>query len=288
MRTAARVASRLPSATENVHALGLGDRPVGVSHGCDYPGDAAAQLALTRVAHAAGGGVDVAPTATPVLLSWSGGKDSALALRAILRTGAYRVAALVTTVTATYERVSMHGVRRSLVRRQAEAVGVPLHEVLISPRATNDEYEANLTAGLAALRERHPELDTVVFGDLFLTSVREYRERLLARIGWRPLFPLWGHDTRALAHEFVHLGYRAVLVCVDRTQLADSYAGREFDAALLRELPPQVDPCGENGEFHTFVYAGPGWRASIAHHRGPVTVRDERFVYCDLVDATSP
>ena len=229
----------------------------------------------------------VAEPAQPVLVAWSGGKDSALALREIVRAGRYRVTALVTTVTVEYERVSMHGVRRSLLHRQADAVGLPLHEVVIPPRATNAEYEAAMVAALATLGARHPGLDTIAFGDLFLTSIREYRERLLARIGWRGLFPLWLNDTRALAHQFVDLGYRAVLVCVDRTQLAEAFAGREFDAALLRELPPAVDPCGENGEFHTFVSAGPGWRAPIEYLRGAIVVRDDRFVYCDLMDAPS-
>ena len=222
-----------------------------------------------------------------VLVAWSGGKDSALALREIRGDGRYRVAALLTTVTAEYDRISMHGVRRALLRRQAESLGLPLEEVLISPGSSNDEYETNMAAALAALRTRMPALDTVVFGDLFLADIRAYRERTLARIGMRGLFPLWLRDTRALAHEFVRLGYRAMLVCVDAHQLAAEFAGREFDGDLLRDLPSTVDPCGENGEFHTFVYAGPGLRAPVRHERGPVVVRDARFVYCDLVETAS-
>jgi uncharacterized protein (TIGR00290 family) len=224
---------------------------------------------------------------TPVLMAWSGGKDSALALREIRGDARYRVAALLTTVTAQYDRISMHGVRRTLLRRQAESLGLPLEEVLISPGASNDEYETNMGAALAALRTRVPGLDSVVFGDLFLADIRAYRERMLARIGMRGLFPLWLRDTRALAHEFVRAGYRAVLVCVDAAQLAGEFAGREFDAALLRDFPPEVDPCGENGEFHTFVYAGPGLQHAVRHERGPVVVRDDRFVYCDLVETAS-
>ncbi len=222
-----------------------------------------------------------------VLVAWSGGKDSALALREIVGDGGYRVAALVTTVTGEYDRISMHGVRRTLLRRQAESLGLPLEEVVISPGASNDEYEATMEAALGALRARVPRLDTVVFGDLFLADIRAYRERMLARMGMRGLFPLWLRDTRALAHEFVRLGYRAVLVCVDSAALAGEFAGREFDAALLRDLPRMVDPCGENGEFHTFVYAGPGLRQPVRHERGPVVVRDGRWVYCDLVDTAS-
>ena len=222
-----------------------------------------------------------------VLVAWSGGKDSALALRAIQGDARYRVAALLTTVTGEYDRISMHGVRRTLLRRQAESLGLPLEEVVISPGASNDEYEAKMGAALVALRTRVPRLDTVVFGDLFLADIRAYREAMLARLGMRGLFPLWLRDTRALAHEFIRLGYRAVLVCVDSGALASEFAGREFDAALLRDLPPAVDPCGENGEFHTFVYAGPGLRQSVRHERGAVVVRDGRWVYCDLVDTAS-
>lgn len=225
--------------------------------------------------------------AKPVLIAWSGGKDSALALREILGDARYRVAALLTTVTAEYDRISMHGVRRTLLRRQTESFGLPLEEVLISPGASNHEYETNMGAALAALRTRISGLDTVVFGDLFLGEIRAYRERMLARIGMRGLFPLWLRDTRALAHDFVRVGYRAVLVCVDSAQLPGAFAGREFDADLLSDLPPGVDPCGENGEFHTFVYAGPGLREPVSHERGPVVVRDGRFVYCDLMETTS-
>jgi uncharacterized protein (TIGR00290 family) len=229
----------------------------------------------------------IATGTTPVIVAWSGGKDSALALREILGDARYRVAALLTTVTAEYDRISMHGVRRTLLRRQTESLGLPLEEVLISPGASNGEYETNMGAALAALRTRIPGLDTVVFGDLFLADVRAYRERMLARIGMRGLFPLWLHDTRALAYDFVRLGYRAVLVCVDAAQLGGAFAGREFDADLLHDLPREVDPCGENGEFHTFVYAGPGLRQPVFHDRGPVVVRDGRFVYCDLVETAS-
>jgi len=230
--------------------------------------------------------VTLATGTKPVLVAWSGGKDSALALREIRSDARYRVAALLTTVTAEYDRISMHGVRRTLLRRQAESLALPLEEVMISPGASNEEYEASMGVALAALRTRNAGLDSVVFGDLFLADIRAYRERMLARIGMRGLFPLWLRDTRALAHEFVRLGYRAVLVCVDSAQLAGGFAGREFDADLLHDFPPEVDPCGENGEFHTFVYAGPGLRQPVEHRRGPVVLRDDRFVYCDLVETT--
>jgi uncharacterized protein (TIGR00290 family) len=218
----------------------------------------------------------------PVLMAWSGGKDSALALAEVLRGGRYDVAALLTTVTEGYDRVSMHGVRRTLLRQQAEAIGLRLDEVVIPPQCANDEYEARMAAALAAARTRSPGLRTVVFGDLFLTDIRAYRERMLALIGMEALFPLWLRDTNELAREFVRSGYRAVLVCVDSHALPAKFAGREFSTELLDELPAGVDPCGENGEFHTFVYAGPLFAHRIPHRRGKRVVRERRFVYRDL------
>ncbi len=220
----------------------------------------------------------------PVLVAWSGGKDSTLALAEVLRDSRYDVVALLTTVTEGYERVSMHGVRRTLLRRQVEALGLRLDEIVIPPQCSNDEYEARMATALAAARCRVPGLHAVVFGDLFLADIRAYRERMLARIGMRALFPLWLRDTPALAREFVRLGYRAVLVCVDSHALPARFAGREFGNDLLDELPPDVDPCGENGEFHTFVYAGPLFARRIPHRRGKRVVREERFVYRDLKD----
>jgi len=223
----------------------------------------------------------------PVVIAWSGGKDSALALASVLQDGRFEVVALLTTVTAGVERVSMHGVRRGLLQRQADALGVRLQEIVIPPQCSNDEYEARMGTALAAARAEWPGLRTVVFGDLFLTEIRAYRERMLAPAGLRALFPLWRRDTGQVAREFVRLGYRAVLVCVDGLALPASFAGREFAAELLDDLPAGVDPCGENGEFHTFVYAGPLFAHAVPHRVGARVVRDGRFVYCDLepVDA---
>lgn len=222
-----------------------------------------------------------------MIVSWSGGKDCALALREIALGDEYEPAALLTTVTAGYDRISMHGVRRSLLRAQAEALGVPLHEVVITANADNDEYERKMAAALSALRAETPAIDAVVFGDLFLRDIREYREKNLARAGLRALFPLWGSDTRDLAARFIELGFRAVAVCVDSTALDGSFAGRELDASFLEDLPDGVDPCGENGEFHTFVYDGPLFANPVAHARGEVVLRDERFHYADLLDAAA-
>jgi uncharacterized protein (TIGR00290 family) len=214
-----------------------------------------------------------------VALSWSGGKDSALALSALRRVGR-EPEALITTVTATYERVSIHGVRRELVARQAEALGIPLVEVVIPPACVNEVYETKMAAAFAA-----PPLagiDVVAFGDLFLEGVRAYREERLAARGRRGLFPLWERDTEELAREFIRDGFEAVVVCLDPRALDPSFAGRAYDERLLAELPPSVDPCGENGEFHTFVHAGPVFAEPVACAAGDIVERDG-FVFCDLM-----
>ncbi|HEU6452501.1 MAG TPA: hypothetical protein VFT57_13850 [Gemmatimonadaceae bacterium] len=220
----------------------------------------------------------------PVIVAWSGGKDCTMALREIQLGGDHQPVALLTTVTSGYERISMHGVRRSLLEAQAASLGIPLHEVEISPRADNQEYESRMDAALSALRARTPAIEGVVFGDLFLQDIREYREKNLARAGLSGIFPLWGRDTRELAAEFTGLGFRAVVVCVDGSALDRSFAGREYDASFVAALPAGVDPCGENGEFHTFVYDGPLFANPVAHVRGEVVLRDERFFYADLLD----
>ncbi len=216
-------------------------------------------------------------------MSWSGGKDSALALAALRAGAAFEPVALLTTVTSGYERISIHGVRRPLLRAQAEALRLPLYEARLQPACSNDEYEAAFAAALDEVRRAHPGARRVAFGDLFLEDVRRYREELLARLGWECVFPLWGEPTDRLARGFIAGGYEARLVCVDTTQLAAEFTGRAYDAALLADLPADVDPCGERGEFHTFVSAGPGFAAPIPYHVGEVVLREERFAYCDLL-----
>jgi uncharacterized protein (TIGR00290 family) len=219
---------------------------------------------------------------TPVALAWSGGKDSTLALEALKADPAVRVVALITTVTGDYDRISMHGVRRAVLEAQVAELELPLVEATIPAAASNAIYEDTLAAALDVLRLAHPDLTRVAFGDLFLTEVRAYREELLARLGWTPVFPLWGRDTAELARHFVDAGYKAILTCVDTTQLEAGFAGREFDTSLLRDLPSTADPCGENGEFHTCVYAGPIFPRPLALERGERVRRDGRFEYCDL------
>ena len=221
--------------------------------------------------------------AEPVLVAWSGGKDSALALRAVLADASLQVEALLTTVTREYDRISVHGVRRSLLHSQVRALGLPLLEMEIPATCDNATYEAALANALRAACERNDGVHRCVFGDLFLEDVRRYREERLARLGMQPIFPLWGRDTSKLAREFIRDGFRAVVVCVDSTLLDASFSGREYDASFLAELPPGVDPCGENGDFHTFVYDGPIFREPAEFELGEKVVRDERFVYTDLV-----
>jgi uncharacterized protein (TIGR00290 family) len=219
----------------------------------------------------------------PVVLAWSGGKDSSLALAALQADPTVEVVALLTTVTGDYDRISIHGVRRSILEAQVAELGLLLVEATIPAAASNQIYEQALAAALDTLRLLHPDLRHLAFGDLFLTDVRAYRERMLAPLGWTPMFPLWGWNTALLAREFVDQGYRAILTCVDTTQLDAEFAGREFDHALLDELPSTVDPCGERGEFHTCVYAGPIFRSSLPLERGERIRRDGRFEYCDLM-----
>jgi uncharacterized protein (TIGR00290 family) len=220
----------------------------------------------------------------PILLAWSGGKDSTLALERLLADPHWRVVGLVTTVTSGYERIAIHGVRRSILRAQVAALDLALIEAEIPPQASNEVYEAAFAAALKTAQEREPDVVDIAFGDLYLADVRAYREALLARLGWRGVYPLWGEDTAWLARHFITRGYRAILTCVDTQQLAAEFCGRDFDTALLADLPPTCDPCGENGEFHTCVYAGPLWPQSLQLLRGERVLRDARFQYVDLIE----
>jgi uncharacterized protein (TIGR00290 family) len=219
------------------------------------------------------------------LCAWSSGKDSAFALHEARTTDEVEVVGILTTVTAGYDRVSMHGVREQLLDRQAAALGLPCEKILIPTTCSNSEYEARM--GESMKRARAQGVTHVVFGDLFLADVRQYRERMLAQVGLTPVFPLWQRDTRRLAREMIELGVRAHLVCVDPRKLDRGFAGCVFDRALLDALPAEVDPCGENGEFHTFVSAGPMFTAPIAIALGEVVERDG-FVFADLLPAGEP
>jgi len=218
---------------------------------------------------------------TAVLLSWSGGKDAAWTLHRLRQNGV-AVAGLVTTVTAGYERVSMQGIRREVLHAQAAATGLQLIEAMIPPRCDNATYEAAFAGALAQARIRWPQVHTIAFGDLFLQDIRDYRVAMCARLDWRVQTPLFGSDTTLLAREMLAGGLGAAICCVDIEQLSANFAGRDFDAALLDELPATTDPCGENGEFHTCVHAGPIFAHPLAIERGETVLRDGRFAYTDF------
>jgi uncharacterized protein (TIGR00290 family) len=216
----------------------------------------------------------------PILFCWSGGKDSAMALYSLLQQNQYSVAALLTTVTEGYDRISMHGVRRELLERQAQSIGLPLHEVRIPPQCINPIYESRMEE---ALRVHYDQgVRKVAFGDIFLEDLCAYREKNLARIGMTAVFPIWKSDTRELIRFFHAQCFRAIAVCIETKILDPSFAGRELDESFFRDLPPQADPCGENGEFHTFVFDGPIFRTPIPVRTGELVQRDS-FVFCDLL-----
>jgi uncharacterized protein (TIGR00290 family) len=216
------------------------------------------------------------------LLSWSTGKDSAWALHVLRRRPDVAVVGLVTTVNAAFGRVAMHGVRRNLLEAQAVAAGLPLHVLDIPHPCPNADYERIMGAFVA--EQAAAGIEAMAFGDLFLADIRRYREEKLAGTGIVPLFPLWGIDTGVLAREMIADGLQAYVTCVDPRKLPASFAGRSFDLALLADLPPGVDPCAENGEFHTFTCAGPMFGASIAVATGEIVTRDG-FVFCDVMPA---
>ena len=216
-----------------------------------------------------------------VLLCFSGGKDSALALWELQQSAQYEVTALLSTLTSDYDRISMHGVRRELLQRQAQATGYPLEKVLISAGGDNAEYELQMREVLTRFRDRG--LRKVAFGDLFLEDVRKYREDNLAKVDMQAVFPLWHQPTAQLAHKFIDAGFKAVITCVDSQLLDGRFVGREFDEKFLADLPPSVDPCGENGEFHSFVHAGPIFKHPIPFTLGQTVTRENRFHFRDLV-----
>ena len=217
-----------------------------------------------------------------VLFSWSGGKDSTTALYEFTRNSRnYEIMALLTTVTEDYQRISMHGVRMELLQKQAESLGLPLEKVFITKEADDEEYIRQMESILVEYKNRG--IVGVVFGDIFLEDLKKYREENLAKIGLKGFFPIWKKDSAMLAQEFIDNGFKAILTCIDSNVLDKSFAGRLYDERLLSDLPVNVDPCGENGEFHTFVYDGPIFRQRIEFTTGDVVLRDNRFYFCDLV-----
>jgi len=216
-----------------------------------------------------------------VAMAWSSGKDSALTLAMLLEDPSVEVVSLLTTVTRGYDRVSMHGVREALLDRQADSVGLPLTKVRIPKDSSLAEYEARMGEVLA--HHKRLGVSSVAFGDVFLEDLRRDRECKLARMALKALFPIWKRDTTELARRFVELGFRAVVTCVDTRMLDGAFAGRAFDERFLADLPEGVDPCGENGEFHSFVHDGPVFARPVAHEVGETVLRDGRFCFCDLL-----
>jgi uncharacterized protein (TIGR00290 family) len=216
-------------------------------------------------------------------MSWSGGKDSAMALHELLRDDSYEVVSLLTSVSEEFRRISRHGVRESLLDEQAHAIGIPLRKVYLPSGSaggcTNDVYEAIMATVMTTYRNEG--IFTVAFGDLFLEDLRAWREANLARAGMRGIFPIWKRETAEFARGIIAVGYRAYLSCVEG-RVGSAFAGREYDETLLRDLPPAVDPCGENGEFHSFVYDGPIFRTPVPLRVGNTVVRDGRY-YADLL-----
>ncbi len=218
-----------------------------------------------------------------LVVSWSTGKDAAWALHQLRATPGYEVVGLVTSVVPKFGRVAMHGVRESLALAQAKAAGLPLYNIYLDWPCSNERYEESTRAALEWLK-RERGVAVMAFGDLFLQDVRAYRERLLASAGIEPLFPLWGRNTRELANEMVNAGLRARVVCLDPKRVARQHAGADYDAAFLASLPPEIDPCAEAGEFHTFCYQGPMFPAPIPITVGETVERDG-FVFTDLLPA---
>jgi len=218
-----------------------------------------------------------------VVLSWSGGKDSAMAAYHLLASQKYEIATLLTTVTEDFDRISMHGVRRDLLAQQAESLAIPLHEIMIPKDCPNEIYEARMREALTHFKARG--ITKIAFGDLFLDDVKQYRDERLAQAGMTGLYPIWMRDTDELVRTFIGLGFKAILACVDTQAIDASFAGRELDYQLLRDLPEDADPCGENGEYHSFVYAGPIFKKAIPCRAGERVMRTARFNYCDIMPA---
>lgn len=218
-----------------------------------------------------------------IVLSWSGGKDSCKALHELRQGGDYEVAALLTTVTRDYDRISMHGVRRALLHAQAEALGLTVRELFLPATCSNDDYERLMGEALAEIRA--DGFDTIGYGDLYLGDIRAYRDRLMTANGMRAIYPVWGRDTSAFVREFIAQGFKAVTVCVDLKALDESFAGRVIDEAFLADLPDGVDPCGENGEFHSFVFNGPPFARPVPFRMGERVTRGT-LCFCDLEPST--
>ena len=227
---------------------------------------------------------------TKIIFSWSGGKDSSLALHELIKSDQYEVVSLLTTMTEGYDRISMHGVRRTLVEAQAESIGIPIEMVYITQGANNAEYEQKMGAALKNYKDAG--IEKIVFGDIFLEDLKAYRETNLSKVGISTVFPLWKKDTKALITEFLDLGFKAIVVCASAKHLSEDFVGKTLTKELIENLPEDVDVCGENGEFHTFCYDGPIFKTPVPFSIGekiyreydtPNTINEKTgFWFCDL------
>ena len=220
-----------------------------------------------------------------VIFAWNGGKDSTIALYELQKTHKYEISALLTTVTEDYDRISIHGVRCMLLEQQAKSLGIPLEKVYITKNTSKDEYEEKMKNKLMDYKNRG--ILSIGFGDIFLEDVRKYREKNLSKIGMKGIFPIWKRDTSKLAHTFIELGFKAIIICVDSNVLDKRFVGKIYDKQFLSELPSGVDLCGENGEFQSFVYDGPIFRERVTFTVGDIVLRDNRFYFCDLLPVQS-
>jgi uncharacterized protein (TIGR00290 family) len=216
-----------------------------------------------------------------ILVSWSGGKDSVLSLNEILKDEKFEINALLTVFTSDYDRVSMHGIRRIMLEKQVENLGYFLEKIFISKNASDKDYKSQMVSILQKYKSNG--VRSVVFGDMFLEDVRKYREENLSKISMTGLFPLWKKDTFQLAKQFIKLGFKSIVTCIDSKSLSKDFVGRMFDKEFLSALPSNVDPMGENGEFHSFVFDGPLFKRRVQFELGEIVFRDERFYFCDLL-----
>ncbi len=221
--------------------------------------------------------------AEKVLFSWSGGKDSALALYEVQKRQDLEIISLITTITEDYDRISMHGVRRILLQDQAKSLKLPLHSIFISKDTSDEAYGEKMRDMLSHFSSMG--VTGVVFGDIFLEDLRGFREDQLSKVGMKGIFPLWKKDTTELAQKFIDVGFRAIVTSIDSEALERRFVGKEIDESFLAQIPSSVDPCGENGEYHSFVFSGPIFEKSIAFLKGEVVFREKRFYYCDLIPA---
>ncbi|MCP4378142.1 MAG: diphthine--ammonia ligase [bacterium] len=220
-------------------------------------------------------------SAEKILFAWSSGKDSALALNQLQLSDDCEVVAMLTTITEGYERVSIHGVREELLDSQAASIGLPLTKVWIPQESSLDEYERRMATALEPFISQG--ISGVAFGDIFLEDLKKTRQDKLATVGLKGLFPIWKRDTSELARQFISAGFKAIITCVDTEYLDASFVGRAYDEQFLSDLPDQVDPCGENGEFHSFCHDGPIFKHPIACDKGEIVLRNNRFCFCDLI-----